>query len=120
MSSPTSLKNYRPFPWTGLLPHRFEEEYGYDLIPLLGSLIADVGDFADIRHDYYRLITLMSREAYYDKLSAWARTHDLLLTGHLGEEDFLEKLPHTHGDLFFSPLPPVPYPAPITWDRVTD
>jgi len=93
-------QNYRPFPWTAQLPRRFEDEYGYDLIPHLGSLVEDVGDFADIRHDYYRLVTLMSREAYYDKLSAWARTHDLLLTGHLGEEDFIEKLPHTHGDLF--------------------
>jgi len=96
-------QNYRPFPWTEDLPRRFAEEYGYDLIPRLGSLIEDTGDFVDIRHDYYRLITLMSREAYYDKLSEWARKHDLSLTGHLGEEDFLEKLPHTHGDLF-SPL----------------
>ncbi|MBN1880701.1 MAG: hypothetical protein JW885_00895 [Deltaproteobacteria bacterium] len=93
-------QNYRPFPWTADLPRRFEEEYGYDLIPHLGSLIEDSGDFADIRHDYYRLVTLMGREAYYDKLRAWTRTHDLHLTGHLGEEDFLEKLPHTNGDLY--------------------
>ena len=93
-------QNYRPFPWTKKFPQAFRERFGYDIVENLPSLIDDVGDYARVRCDYYALIRDLGRDSFYKNLRKWVDSHGLSLTGHLGEEDFIERLPHTHGSPF--------------------
>ncbi|MBN1572613.1 MAG: hypothetical protein JW984_05380 [Deltaproteobacteria bacterium] len=90
-------EHYRSFPWTKTFAGHFTNSFGYDIVGYLPSLIKDVGDFRKVRRDYYSLVTELTRKSYYERLRLWAERNGLLLTGHLGEEDFLEKFPHSHG-----------------------
>ncbi len=90
-------EHYRSFPWTGAFAGHFSNSFGYDIVSYLPSLIKDIGDFKKVRRDYYSLVTELTRSSYYERLRLWAEKNGLLLTGHLGEEDFPEKFPHSHG-----------------------
>lgn len=90
-------QHYRPFPWTESFVGHFINRFGYDIVDFLPSLIEDIGDFKKVRRDYYSLVGGLTAKSYHSRLRHWTEKHGLLLTGHLGEEDFPEKFPHTHG-----------------------
>ncbi len=91
-------EHYRSFPWTDSFLGYFINKFGYDIVDYLPSLIHDLGDFRKVRRDYYSLVSELTRNSYYKKLRLWAEQNGLLFTGHLGEEDFPEKFPHSHGN----------------------
>lgn len=91
-----SPHNQCPFPWTESLPTIFKERFGYDLIGCLPSLVRDAGDFLRVRADYYSLISSLTRD-YYRSIRIWAEQHNLSCSASVGEEGFIEKIPHTHG-----------------------
>jgi glycosyl hydrolase family 106( putative alpha-L-rhamnosidase) len=74
-------------PWTGKLPDRFRERYGYDLIDALASLIFDVGEYHAVRHDYWKLVSDLFVEAYTEQVAEWCRANGILYSAHYwGEE----------------------------------
>lgn len=93
-------QNYRPFPWTEKFPERFKERFKYDIVENLPSLVEDVGEYITVRRNYYTLVRDLTHESYYKSLREWAERNGIKLTGHLGEEDFIEKLPQNHGSPF--------------------
>ena len=74
-------------PWTGALPARFEERYGYDLRDFLPGLLLDIGDYHAVRHDFWRLASDLFVEAYTEQIAAWCRANGIAYSAHYwGEE----------------------------------
>jgi hypothetical protein len=74
-----SLEDYGS-DWTGDLPEQFRARRGYDLVPHLPALIADVGpETAAIRHDWGKMLTELANDRYMKPLHAWAHDHHTLL-----------------------------------------
>jgi hypothetical protein len=69
-----SLEVYRA-DWTDDFPEEFQRRRGYDLLPLLPSLILDTGpDAADIRHDWGQTLSELVDERYLRPVNAWAQS----------------------------------------------
>jgi hypothetical protein len=66
----------------------FQRRYGYDLVPHLPSLFADVGDFRAVRFDYWQLIRDLWKENFMQPLGEWCKKHGILLTGHYMEHEW--------------------------------
>lgn len=98
----TGMDNY-VLPWTGNLLHRFSEEYGYDLRPLLPHLFVDInGRTSQIRLDYYRLLARQYNESFFQQIAGWCKINDKLFTGHLLYEESVRRHAKTNGNLFDS------------------
>lgn len=72
--------------WTDELPVHFRQQHGYDLLPHLGELFEDYGDFTATRTDYYRTCAWLFEHHYTAQVGAWCRNHHIALTGHFMEE----------------------------------
>ena len=72
-------------PWTEDLPLYFKLRRGYDLIDHLPSIYYEVGDYRQVRHDFYRTVTEMFVEVYTKRIYEWCEAHDTRLTGHQNE-----------------------------------
>lgn len=80
-------------PWSKILPDEFKKAYGFDLIPHLPSLFSDTEDIKtdkDIRVKYWRLVTLLFRRGFAERIHNFCSRHDLKLTGHYVLEEYLE------------------------------
>lgn len=66
--------------WTaGLLQH-FRKRRGYDLMPYLPALMADIGEkTAPVRHDYGQSLTELFDEQFLTPLLEWCRRQNVLL-----------------------------------------
>ena len=75
-------------PWTATLPDRFRELFGYDVTDHLPELAFDPLDrpCSQARYHYYRCTTRMFVESYAGQIGQWCDDHNLLLTGHVQEE----------------------------------
>jgi hypothetical protein len=74
-------------PWTGALPARFEERYGYDLLDQLPSLLLDIGEYHAVRHDFWRLASDLFVHSYTGQIAAWCRANGIAYSAHYwGEE----------------------------------
>lgn len=69
-------------PWTPALPQRFQDRYGYDLIPELPRIFADLPGAARVRADYWRLVAEMFGDNL-QMLAAWCSERGVELTGHM-------------------------------------
>jgi hypothetical protein len=74
-------------PWDDRLPEIFRKTRGYDLIPELPSLFFETGRYHRVRHDFWRTVTEMFRDAYTRQIADWCRAHRLAYTGHYMSED---------------------------------
>ncbi len=76
-------------PWTGSIPARFRETYGYDLLDHLPELFFIVDDhkFARARRDYYNLLTTLFVGAFSKQIGEWCDRHNTMMTGHVLMED---------------------------------
>jgi hypothetical protein len=62
--------------WTPNLPEEFRKRRGYDIIPHLPALVADVGpETYDVRYDWGRTMTELLEENYFQQIRAWAHQH---------------------------------------------
>ena len=87
-------------PWSQVLPDIFKKEKGYDLVELLPALVDDIGDMAaNIRRDYYEVVTNAFIENFDGQISRWCEENNLLYTG--------EKPILTIGQLKYSHVPGV-------------
>lgn len=98
----TGIDNY-VLPWTNRLLTLFEETYGYDLRPLLPHLYISINErSAQIRLDYYRLLTRQYNLSFFSQISSWCHKNGKLFTGHLLYEESVRRHAKTNGNLFAS------------------
>ena len=76
-------------PWSNKLPAEFEKEYGYDPIPLLGSLFVMCEESGAFRHDFYRLANRLFINNFVKPIYDWCEENGCRLTGHGIEEGTL-------------------------------
>ncbi|MCD9020268.1 glycosyl hydrolase [Cohnella silvisoli] len=76
-------------PWTKGFERVFAEANGYDLIPHLSELVADLGISRKVRYDYWRTLTGRFEQAYAMQAAEWCAERGLILTGHYSGEERL-------------------------------
>ena len=74
-------------PWSERLPGIFRERWGYAITDHLPSLFAEVGDWRQVRHQYWRVVLDMFLEGYFKPVSEWCAAHGVKFGGHLMGED---------------------------------
>jgi hypothetical protein len=91
----------QPMPWTERFPQEFLARRGYDLIPLLPLLSQDGGKRGRrVRQDYFKTVSELYEEAFFQQVSEWCGGSGLQLTGHT--EELLLEHPCRQGDYFAS------------------
>ena len=71
--------------FTPVLFNKFKEKYGYQLQNYLPCLYDDVGDWKNVRHDYYALLLDMFIERWAVPWQEYAEEKNLKWTGHYWE-----------------------------------
>jgi len=70
-----------------VIPVAFKARTGYDLIPNLPSLFAEVGEWRKVRLDYYRTIAACLEKAFSKQIGDYCATNAFIWTGHFNSED---------------------------------
>lgn len=86
--------------WTRDLPEQFEARCGYSVLPHLPALFADAPGAADIRRDFYRVISQLIVERFYLPLKRWCNAHGTELVGHVNNEEYLVDHVRYNADFF--------------------
>lgn len=75
-------------PWTDELPRRFEELFGYDIVPHIPEIGFEIIGKPDneVRYHYHRCRTRLFVENFMKQIGDWCEKHGILLTGHVLEE----------------------------------
>jgi hypothetical protein len=71
--------------FTPVLFNRFEKKYGYPLANYLPCLFEQVGDWKNVRHDYYALLLDMFIERWAKPWKIYTDSNNLKWTGHYWE-----------------------------------
>jgi len=75
-------------PWSFVLPKKFKERNGYEIIDYLPALYFKIPGYRKIRYDFWNLVTELFTGAVSHQLGEWCERHECKLTGHvLLEED---------------------------------
>lgn len=84
---------YFGLPWSLGLPTYFKKKKGYDLIETLPSLFYKVGNFNQVRYDFWNVVTILFVESFSEQIGKWCKDHHLELTGHFkGEESLVSQI----------------------------
>lgn len=75
-------------PWTADLPEQFQKRWGYDLIQNLPSLVAEVGDWRRVRHNYLATQLDLFIERWAKPYFEYCAKHNLEFTGHYWEHEW--------------------------------
>ncbi|NDJ54409.1 MAG: glycoside hydrolase, partial [Chloroflexi bacterium] len=78
-------------PWTDELPRLYQERSGRDLLPELASLFFDVGDYHQVRYEFWATVTQRFVDSYTKQIADWCAANHLKSTGHLMHEDTLTR-----------------------------
>lgn len=71
--------------YTPVLLNRFEKKYGYQLQTYLPCLYDEIGDWKNVRHDYYALLLEMFLERWGEPWKKYTDANNLSWTGHYWE-----------------------------------
>lgn len=82
------LRGHQCFPWTPGLPEAFRQRWGYDLMTHLPSLNLPVGDYQQVRHDFFHVVQDLFAKHWGEPYQDYCEKHNLLLTGHYWEHDW--------------------------------
>lgn len=75
-------------PWSLILPVKFKERNGYEIIDYLPALYFKIPGYRKVRYDFWNLVTELFTGAVSRQLGEWCEKHECKLTGHvLLEED---------------------------------
>ena len=101
-------QNYCALPYTPAIPEEFRVRFDRDFRDALPSLACRFSEIPPRDHirdrtHYFELARDLYVESFFKKMADWASERDLILTGHLGEEDDLGGLPGTNIS-FYAPL----------------
>jgi len=80
IGGPRSVIRYTP-----VLFNRFEKKYGYQLEPYLPCLYDEIGDWKNVRHDYYALLLEMFTERWSEPWQKYTDDKAMKWTGHYWE-----------------------------------
>jgi len=88
LDSPNML---RMTPWTGALPARFQEQFGYDLTDKLPDLflLPEGRAVSPVKWQYMELLQQMFLDNFARPLFGWCSANGMRLTGHVLHEDSL-------------------------------
>lgn len=77
-------------PWSMTLPDAYRAAYGEELIPRLEELFHPMGNYADTRIKFWKLVTDLFSKNYMKQIYDWCTERGLQFTGHLVSEETLE------------------------------
>jgi hypothetical protein len=81
------LQDRKGLGWTADAPAEFQRRYGYDLLPHLPALAADLPGAAQVRIHFHQLLLDLFLERWVRPQAAWCRSHRVAFIGHLrGDE----------------------------------
>ncbi len=85
-------KNDIYYPWTTSLVSFFKDQYGFDILDRLPEIFWELkdGEISVARYYLHDCISEMFASAYADTIGNWCYEHNIMLTGHLREEDSLQ------------------------------
>jgi hypothetical protein len=66
----------------------FRKRNGYDLRERMASLFWDVGDWQEVRFDYWQTLHDLWRENYFSPIFQWCERNNLQFTGHFMEHEW--------------------------------
>jgi hypothetical protein len=75
-------------PWTDGLPAEFQKRWGYALVDNLPSLFRPVGQWKQVRHDYYRVLLEQFIEHWSKPYHDYCEQHGLEWTGHYWDHEW--------------------------------
>lgn len=75
-------------PWTEDLPLQFEKRWGYDLIERLPALTDEIGDWRQVRHNYYSTLNDLFIERWAQPYFRYCSENHLESTGHYWEHEW--------------------------------
>ncbi|MCY2993158.1 MAG: glycosyl hydrolase [Planctomycetota bacterium] len=96
LGSFTDEPNVRPaggLPWTDHLPAEFQKRWGYSLLDCLPSLNRPVGNWKQVRHDYFQVVLEQYIEHWAKPYYAWCEKNGIAFTGHYWDHEW----PHCLG-----------------------
>lgn len=65
--------------WTARFPEEFQRRKGYDLLPLLPHLFADLGPrTTKVRADYFDVLAALAEESFFRPLFQWHERHGMI------------------------------------------
>ena len=74
-------------PWSYILPERFEERFGYDLISVLPALFIECKGYEVVRYDFWSLVNDLYVNSFGKQIYDWCEEHNCQFTGHVMMED---------------------------------
>jgi len=75
-------------PWTDHLPEEFQKRWGYSLTDNLVCLARPVGNWKQVRHDYFQVLLEQFIEHWAKPYYEYCAKHGLEFTGHYWEHDW--------------------------------
>ena len=79
-----SFTKDRPWlPWTACFADYFSAQRGYDICPYLPYLFYEGSHSAKTRHDYWRTLTELFQQSYFQQLFDWCEKNHVKSCGHL-------------------------------------
>ena len=87
----TDEPNVRPaggLPWTDHLPAEFQKRWGYSLLDHLPSLVRPVGNWKQVRHDYFQVVLEQYIEHWAKPYYAWCENNGIAFTGHYWDHEW--------------------------------
>ena len=76
-------------PWTYAFPEFFRQQRGYDVFDTLPVIFFNGKGQQKARHDFWRTVTELYDQAYFQQIGQWCQDNGLAFTGHLLQEDKL-------------------------------
>lgn len=86
--------------WTPDMPLHFRERAGYHLLPGLRGLFVDEPGADQVRRDFYRVVSELISEHFYQPLKRWCHEHGMELAGHINNEELLVDHVRLNADFF--------------------
>jgi hypothetical protein len=85
--------------WTPRYNEKFSEQYGFDPMKYYPALFYDIGpSTAAVRNLLWGFRTRLFSENYIKQMDDWCREHDIMLSGHLDQEEITNPVP-VNGDM---------------------
>ena len=75
-------------PWTDHLPAAFQQRWGYNLLDHLPSLIRPVGNWKQVRHDYFQVVLEQYIEHWAKPYYDWCEKNGIAFTGHYWDHEW--------------------------------
>ncbi len=82
-----NLTKVPSLPWSERLPEYFREKCGYSVLDNICGLFFPIGDYRNLRYDFFKCVSELFMESYTKQYSSWCRNNKIKMTGHYMCED---------------------------------